>query len=910
MNKKVVFLPYDMDTAIGINNEGALVFGYGLEDTDTVGGAEVFNGQSSVLWTNLRETFGPEIKQMYQTLRAGGNFSYAAVEQAFEEHQAKWPEAVFNEDAFFKYIMPLIEDNDDTYLTMLLGSKAEQRKWWLYNRFRYMDSKYNAGDALTDRIILRGNAKANIVLTPYADLYASIRWGSTLKQIRATKNTPVTMVNPLDSLGDTDIYVYSAGQVSDLGDLSGLMVSFADFHSGIRLRSIVLGSTAANYSNVALRSISLGNLKLLRKIDARNCTNLGTANENYAAQKNIDLSGCNSIEEVYFDGTNIGSVTLPNGGILKKLHLPGTITNLTIRNQTQLTEFVCPDFSNVTTLNLENTPSVVNISSIIDDVAAGCRVRLFNFYWNFESIAAANAFLAKFEGLTGIDQNGVNKPTPQIYATIHVPSCTGDDIDAIHENFPDITVEADVASYYLRYYNWEGDTLLYTETVQKNQNGSWATQPTHEQTAQYTFAFAGWSSRRNATAAEANCRNSIQANTNVYAAYTTTIRTYTVTFKNSNGTVLKTVNDVPYGGTATPPSDPSHPTDPSTYQFTGWNPTGANITGNTECVAQYRDTSSPLLKYLAGTLVNYTSQSNVIGQYAFYQMSSLKTVDFAGSGNVSVGSSAFSSVTLNSITISSNTKASLASGVGLPQTVYADNGFIYVPANLIESYKADASWAGINFVAIGSTAGTDFSTISESWAQIKAAIDDESFFSSAYTVGDKKKLTYGTHNVYMEIRKIDTANKFVDFVVKNFDESITMGSAMAAYADTNAYSRLSTIYNDELPSDVKAAITSVTKKYYNYQGNTDEVAVPLWLLNTKDAGLTGSYLKDSEGENYFASDAQRIKRQASNGSTGNWWLGSAYSSSVFMCVSGGGYAGSYGPNGSCGLVFGFRIQKS
>ena len=25
---------------------------------------------------------------------------------------------------------------------MLQGSKAEQRKWWLYNRFRYIDSKY------------------------------------------------------------------------------------------------------------------------------------------------------------------------------------------------------------------------------------------------------------------------------------------------------------------------------------------------------------------------------------------------------------------------------------------------------------------------------------------------------------------------------------------------------------------------------------------------------------------------------------------------------------------------------------------------------------------------------------------------------------------------------------------------
>ena len=34
MKKKIVFLPYDMDTAIGINNEGSLVFSYNLEDID------------------------------------------------------------------------------------------------------------------------------------------------------------------------------------------------------------------------------------------------------------------------------------------------------------------------------------------------------------------------------------------------------------------------------------------------------------------------------------------------------------------------------------------------------------------------------------------------------------------------------------------------------------------------------------------------------------------------------------------------------------------------------------------------------------------------------------------------------------------------------------------------------------
>ena len=54
-----MFLPYDFDTALGINNEGELAFSYGLEATDTVNGAYVFNDHmQSVLWTNFMNTFG------------------------------------------------------------------------------------------------------------------------------------------------------------------------------------------------------------------------------------------------------------------------------------------------------------------------------------------------------------------------------------------------------------------------------------------------------------------------------------------------------------------------------------------------------------------------------------------------------------------------------------------------------------------------------------------------------------------------------------------------------------------------------------------------------------------------------------------------------------------------------------
>ena len=156
MRKKIVFLPYDMDTAIGINNEGALVFSYNLEDIDrTEGGADVFNGQQSVLWKNMRAVFFDEMKAMYQTLRSTGALSYEKVERMFEEHQAKWPEAVFNEDAWFKYLAPLVEKGNASYLSMLQGSKAEQRKWWLYNRFRYIDSKPDRQDTRRRRSRVR-----------------------------------------------------------------------------------------------------------------------------------------------------------------------------------------------------------------------------------------------------------------------------------------------------------------------------------------------------------------------------------------------------------------------------------------------------------------------------------------------------------------------------------------------------------------------------------------------------------------------------------------------------------------------------------------------------------------------------------------------------------------------------------
>jgi len=69
---------YDMDTILGVNNQGALVFSYSENDINTrvynaganygrydENGNWILNTEYSVLWCNLREGFQERIATMY-----------------------------------------------------------------------------------------------------------------------------------------------------------------------------------------------------------------------------------------------------------------------------------------------------------------------------------------------------------------------------------------------------------------------------------------------------------------------------------------------------------------------------------------------------------------------------------------------------------------------------------------------------------------------------------------------------------------------------------------------------------------------------------------------------------------------------------------------------------------------------
>ncbi len=429
---KWIVLFYDADSSCGTDNKGNLAFDYYLEDIDyTEGGDPIYNGQNSVLWKNLRATRYDKIMEMYQQLRTSGQASYEATIGKFEAHQSKWPEAIFNEDMYVKCIEPLINDGDGLYLPMLQGKKEQWMKWWLYNRFRYLDSKYVTGTSMTNRITIRTHAKANVFLTSYVNMYGHVYYNAEVVEHRMVRGQEYEFVWAASGAEDAVIGINDADMLTSLGDLAPLMVELIDASKATHITHLKLGDASDNYRNYSLNSITLGNNTLLRKLDVRNCPALTQA---------VDISGCTNIEEVYFDGTSITGLKLPVGGVLKILHLPSTIANLTIRNQTKLVDFTIPDYANITTLWVENVSAAVKTMDIVMALPVGSRVRLINVDWVLDNAD----ILPKLGSMRGMAENGDNTNTAvisgRVHFNMHLPVST---YLVYSELFPYLSITAD-----------------------------------------------------------------------------------------------------------------------------------------------------------------------------------------------------------------------------------------------------------------------------------------------------------------------------------------------------------------------------------------------------------------------------------------------------------------------------------
>lgn len=402
---------YDADSIIGHNNQAQPVFDYWMEDIDyTASGDPVFNGQNSTFWKNIRATRADALKAEWHRLRDAG-FSYESAMAAFEEHKSKWPEAIYNEDMQAKCLDALIEDGDGTYLPFLRGDKWAWTQWWMYKRFRYMDSKYEYGTSLENRATIRTNVMANITATYCMKMYGHFYYNAEHIVERVEKGVPCEFKSQATGAEDRVIGCNDADMIEDMGDLSAHQVELIDLSKMVKLKTLKLGDGAEDYVNNALTSVTFGNNILLRRVDVRNCAALTQA---------PDLSGCTNIEEIYFEGSSIAGIKLPNGGILKTLHLPGTVVSLQVVNQPQLADFAIPSYSQITTLRLENAGVLDSLAlDILNEMPENSRVRIIGFDLEMTD-SEFGAFITKLDTMRGLDENGNNTDLAQVSGRVYV----------------------------------------------------------------------------------------------------------------------------------------------------------------------------------------------------------------------------------------------------------------------------------------------------------------------------------------------------------------------------------------------------------------------------------------------------------------------------------------------------------
>lgn len=439
---------YDNDTELGLNNVGIIKFEPNVESLDVVGSGYAFNGADSTLWYNIGVAYEKELIDIYTTMRRSGNgLSYQSAQYYFTNTQSDcWSEMVYNLDGIFKYIEPatigfLNYDYEETgasegeavsfrtanHLPRLQGSRAEHRKWWLNSRFIYSDSRYFAGDYKSQYVDLRlytkglKNASAAFNLTPYVDMYLTVKYTNDMYRVRAKRNQEYIITPTAGEFNDTETQIFGAPYILSMGKLYDKYVGRAEIQTASKITDLLFGIDYINgepYSNKNIEAITVSAAnRTLKNIDVRGCQN--------SAFLNMDLSELTLLETVKASNSSLTTIQLPRYSGLKYIEFPTVISDITFIGAPYLenVNIVYPtDFSKTSTLRIVDAPGVISNSwKLIETILGQANnnltyIQLQGINWTIDTpdkFALWND-LMKLEGIT--DEG--NKDYPVLTGTV------------------------------------------------------------------------------------------------------------------------------------------------------------------------------------------------------------------------------------------------------------------------------------------------------------------------------------------------------------------------------------------------------------------------------------------------------------------------------------------------------------
>lgn len=368
---------YDMDTMLGLNNEGKHMYDYYTEDTDP----SVYNGEE-ILWNFVRDNLNKEIAKMHQTMETNSVWKSDGILSYFNKNQADIAnEALYNGDAEYKYIRPFRDGYQDhlnnkriakgtaPYLYALQGNRSLDRKYFLKNRLNFLQGKYetdlfqntdssriafrltypkkNTSKKDKDNVFYqRLNASIDAVpptgwfeLSSLKTGYAGVKIGqngvANIHRFDGAITIPFED-KAVETANGTEAYIFGFNILSSFGDLSDkylgkfvMPIPEDDEENDIKLTKIKLGNSHKDYFNPNWKGQTTIPLscRSLEEFNLMNCSEYTYG---------IELDKCPYIQRVYLNGSGVTSLVLPVGGMINELRLPTSLKTLQINSHNYL----------------------------------------------------------------------------------------------------------------------------------------------------------------------------------------------------------------------------------------------------------------------------------------------------------------------------------------------------------------------------------------------------------------------------------------------------------------------------------------------------------------------------------------------------------------------------------------------
>ena len=347
------FAQDDLDTIFTTDNVGRKNKPYYVEEHDRdADGGTYWNGEENALYDLMELAFPTEQRAMMNSILsemanlATDHSVFGCFDDYYFSTQKYFPAVVYNETARISYeaaaqAVVTGEYTPSTHpLTQSLGDQLQGEMQWVRLRVVYMSSfasfgqfAMNGEGSLTWRSATKtdgGNPDYTFRLVPHMWLYPAVSAGSSTLYGRGNahpkrvKAGELFVLDGVQADNDTNIQLHGIHFFNNIGDFGDKSLTGTFTVAGERLTEFTATAMPKQWRPTAL----LVTAPLLRKFDINGAATV-TGSVNFGVQKRL--------AEIDLRGTSISSFSVAEPTIVTSLHLPATLTSLTLRDYKALT---------------------------------------------------------------------------------------------------------------------------------------------------------------------------------------------------------------------------------------------------------------------------------------------------------------------------------------------------------------------------------------------------------------------------------------------------------------------------------------------------------------------------------------------------------------------------------------------